>query len=129
MTLSRSRIVCLTLLLFSAIARSGEMSMAEAERLLVESKDADLLFSLSFYYEEAGRPFSALRAVERALEIEAKKPAFHARYGQLLLGRRRLQEAAAAYAKAAALAPDAKFFKATEARAFAECGRWAEAIS
>ena len=110
------------LLALGAFAAAGEMSMAEARRILKEEgKDANLLFSVSFYFEQAGRPFSALRAAERAIEVDPKVPAFHARLGQLFASRKRLKDAAAAYGRAADMDPATKSFRAAEARALADC--------
>ncbi len=113
----------LALLLAPALAASaGQISLAEAQRQLrTEAEDANVLFSLSFYFERVGRPFSAMRAVERAIEVDKKVPGYHARYGQLLLSRRRIREAAAAYGRAADMDPKAKAFRAAEARALTSC--------
>ncbi|MHC4916610.1 MAG: tetratricopeptide repeat protein [Planctomycetota bacterium] len=111
-------------------AGAGEISMAEAQRRLKnEADDANALFSLSFYFEGAGRPFSALRAVERAIEMDGKVPGYHARYGQLLMGRRRIRESAAAYAKAADMDPKTKSFRAAAARALTACDMLREAAA
>jgi tetratricopeptide (TPR) repeat protein len=126
MKLSRKMSVALVLvtgLLCSAlVSGAGEISLAEAQRRLkTEAEDANALFSLSFYFEKAGRPFSALRATERAIEIEKKVPGYYARRGQLLMARRRIREAAEAYGKAADMDPKTKSFRAAEARALTAC--------
>jgi len=103
-------------------AQAGEISLVEAQRRLkTEAEDANQLFSLSFYFEKAGRPFSALRAVDRAIEVDGKVPGYHARRGQLLMARRRIREAAESYGKAADMDPETKSFRAAEARALTAC--------
>ena len=110
-------------------AFAGEMSKPEAERILKdEQENANALFSVSFYFEQAGQPFSALRSVERAIEVDAKVPGYHARYGQLLVLRRRFKEAGAAYARAAELDPLTKAFRAAQARACASAGLLKDAL-
>ncbi|HOX04772.1 MAG TPA: tetratricopeptide repeat protein [Planctomycetota bacterium] len=112
----------------SSTADAGEMRMPEAQRALAEEKaDANLLFSLSFYFEQAGRPFSAIRAAERAIEVDPKVPGYHARLGQLFSGRKRLKDAAAAYGRAADMDPATKSFRAAEARALSGCWMLKEA--
>ena len=104
------------------IARAGEISLDEARRRLrEETEDANSLFSLSFYFEGVGRPFSALRSVERAIEVDPKVAGYHARRGQLLMSRRRIRESAVAYGKAAGMEPETKSFRAAEARALSAC--------
>src|SRR5579862_7583713 len=118
-------LTCLVLVSFSARAES----LSDAEKSLADANTAaNALFSLSFYFEEAGRPFSALRAIDRAIEKDATVPGYFARKGQLLLSRKRTQEAAAAYGRAADMDPATKSFRGAEARAYAICSMYKEAI-
>ena len=110
--------------------RAAEMTLSQAQTLLTEEKsDANALFSVSFFFEEAGRPFSALKAIERAIEINGKIPGYHARHSQLLLQRKRIREATAAYARVTELDPKATAFLAAEARALAGCSKLREAAA
>jgi tetratricopeptide (TPR) repeat protein len=109
---------------------AADLSLGEAERVLKdEQKNASALFSVSFYFEQAGRPFSALKAIERAVEMDGKVPGYHARYGQLLAQRRRLKEAGAAYGRAADIVPATKAFRAAQARSCAEAHQLKEAAA
>jgi tetratricopeptide (TPR) repeat protein len=109
---------------------AADMSLANAERILKDEKEnPQALFSVSFYFQQAGRPFSALRAIERAIEIKPDVPGFHARYGQLLSQRHRLIEAATEYGKAAEMDKNTKAFRAAQARAHAQANQLKEAIA
>ncbi len=128
--ISRHFLLLALLLLPASAAPAGEISLAEAQRRLkTEAEDANVLFSLSFYFERVGRPFSAMRAVERAIEVGEKVPGYHARYGQLLMSRRRIKEAAAAYGRAADMDPKTKAFRAASARALTACDMLREAAA
>ncbi len=104
---------------------SVETALKQLEQ---KNTDANTLFSLSFYFQQAGRPFSAIRAAKRAIQANPKLPGCHARLGQLLMTRKRYPEAAAAYKAAIAIDPDAKAFRAAAARALEQCGRLKEAV-
>ena len=116
-----------TILLFAlfaaapAASTAGELPLSQAIKALKsETSDANRLFSLSFFFEQAGRPFSALKAVRRAIEVDPEVPGYHARLGQLLMSRQRSKEAAPAYGKAAEMDPKTKSFRAAEARALTQ---------
>ena len=105
-------------------------TVSEAQtRLADDATDANTLFSLSFYFEQCGRPFSALKAIERAIAKDPKVPGYSARQGQLLLARKRTREAAAAYGRAADMDPATKSFRAAQARAYTSCSMLKEAAA
>ena len=117
-------IFLLAVLAFTAHAES----LSDAEKSLADANTpANTLFSLSFFFDEAGRPFSALRAIDRAIEKDATVPGYFARKGQLLLARKRTQEAADAYGHAADMDPATKSFRGAQARAYANCSMNKEA--
>ncbi len=118
-------VICLTL---TGFACAAEYTLeTAAAKLQQEDASASEMFSLSFFFEEAGRPFSALEAADRAIRLDPEMPGYHARKGQLLALRKRYREAAIAYGTAADKAPDAKAFRAAEARLLDSCGMWQEA--
>lgn len=124
-----SAVLGLYVFLGPACDAATELRLAEAQKVLAsEKKDANALFSLSFFYADAGRPFSALKAIDRAIEVDPKVPGYYARKGQLLMARKRLKEAAKAYGKAADMDPATKSFRGAEARALAGCGMLRESV-
>ncbi len=120
----------LLLLSFALTYPARAETMVEAQKKLAdENTDANTLFSLSFYFEQSGRPFSALKAIERAIQKDPKVPGYAARQGQLLLSRKRTRDAAAAYGRAADMDPATKSFRATQARAYVSCSMTKEAAA
>ncbi len=89
--------------------RAGKLEAAEggcAEILKLAPGHADSLHLLGLIAWQRGDREVAAKLVERAIDSDPARPAFHNNLGNILTGVGKLAEAVAAYARALALAPD-----------------------